>query len=88
VKIAQLRNQNYLRCSVLNSARRTATRIPSRDFVPWRFSDAGCPHAWMVSVFRHPKTCTKADMRHLFDHFVGAQQERLRDGQAERLGCS
>jgi len=27
-----------------------------------------------------------SDVADLFDHLVGAQQERLRDGQAERLG--
>ena len=31
-----------------------------RDFVPWRFSDAGCQNAWIVSAFRLPKTCTRA----------------------------
>jgi len=79
VKIALLRNQNYLRCSVLDSARRTATRIPSRDFVPWRFLDAGRPSASMVSAFRRPKTCTiAADAPQqnvsLFDHLVGAAE--------------
>src|SRR5713226_1044630 len=34
----------------------------SRDFVPWRFSDAGRRSAWIASSCRHPKTCTKADM--------------------------
>jgi hypothetical protein len=32
-----------------------------RDFVPWRFSDAGCPRVGMVSACRHPKTCTLPD---------------------------
>jgi len=32
----------------------------SRDFVPWRFSDAGRRSAWIASSCRHPKTCTKA----------------------------
>jgi SAM domain (Sterile alpha motif)/Adenylate and Guanylate cyclase catalytic domain len=32
------------------------------DFVPWRFSDAGCQNAWIVSAFRRPKTCTKGDI--------------------------
>jgi hypothetical protein len=37
-------------------------RCPTpRDFVPWRFSDAGCPSVGMVSACRHPKTCTFAD---------------------------
>ena len=34
----------------------------SRDFVPWRFSDAGRRTAWIASSCRHPKTCTGADM--------------------------
>ena len=29
--------------------------IPSRDFVPWRFSDAGCPSVWMASLSRRPR---------------------------------
>src|SRR5216683_2301271 len=31
----------------------------SRDFVPWRFSDAGRRSAWIASSCRHPKTCTE-----------------------------
>ncbi len=27
-------------------------RTTDRDFVPWRFSDAGCQRAWMVWTFR------------------------------------
>ena len=34
----------------------------SRDFVPWRFSDAGRRSAWIASSCRRPKTCTKADI--------------------------
>src|SRR5258705_9658182 len=33
----------------------------SRDFVPWRFSDAGRRSAWIASSCRHPKTCTPTD---------------------------
>ena len=33
----------------------------SRDFVPWRFSDAGRRSAWIASSCRHPKTCTTSD---------------------------
>jgi hypothetical protein len=29
-----------------------------RDFLPWRFSDAGRQSAWMVSACRRPKTWT------------------------------
>jgi hypothetical protein len=36
-----------------------AISVPtSRDFVTWRFSDAGRISAWMVSASRRPKTCT------------------------------
>ena len=34
----------------------------SRDFVPWRFLDAGRHSAWIASSCRHPKTCTQADI--------------------------
>jgi hypothetical protein len=32
----------------------------SRDFVHWRFSDAGRRSAWIASSCRRPKTCTQA----------------------------
>src|ERR1700731_1070115 len=35
----------------------------SRDFVPWRFSDAGRHSSWIASSCRHPKTCTESDIR-------------------------
>jgi hypothetical protein len=34
----------------------------SRDFVPWRFSDAGRPSMWRPRHCRRPKTCTIADI--------------------------
>jgi len=34
----------------------------SRDFVPWRFLDAGRKSAWKGSSCRRPKTCTGADI--------------------------
>jgi hypothetical protein len=37
--------------------RRTISR---RDFVPWRFSDAGRRSAWLDRCCRRPKTCTRA----------------------------
>ena len=40
--------------------RRTTHR---RDFVPWRFLDAGRRSAWIASLCRHPKTCTIPDVR-------------------------
>jgi hypothetical protein len=40
----------------------TAPPVPThRDFVPWRFSDAGRLSAWIGAAFRRPKTCTTAD---------------------------
>src|SRR5712672_1096850 len=41
----------------------------SRDFVPWRFLDAGYKSARIVSASRRPKTCTEAavDPRLLLD---------------------
>ena len=34
------------------------TERTSRDFVPWRFSDAGLRSAWIARRCRRPKTCT------------------------------
>src|SRR5712664_2770236 len=34
----------------------------SRDFVPWRFLDAGRHSAWKGSSCRRPKTCTDSDI--------------------------
>src|SRR4029450_4607615 len=34
--------------------------LTSRDFVPWRFSDAGRRCAGIASSSRRPKTCTRA----------------------------
>ena len=45
-----------------HSLRGTVGCPPNRDFVPWRFSDAGLSGARTVCVCRHPKTCTRADM--------------------------
>jgi hypothetical protein len=35
-----------------------------RDFVPWRFLDAGRHSAWKSSSCRRPKTCTLAHIRY------------------------
>jgi hypothetical protein len=46
-------------------ARRTASRIPSRDFLLWRFANAGPQAAEFAATSvtgRHPKTFTEADM--------------------------
>src|ERR1035437_1046034 len=45
-------------------ARRTASRIPSRDFLLWRFANAGPQAAEFAATSvtgRHPKTFTGAD---------------------------
>jgi hypothetical protein len=39
----------------------TPSSMPLRDFVPWRFLDAGRNTAWIVSASRRAKTCTRAD---------------------------
>ncbi len=44
-----------------HSTRCTAGCHTSRDFVPWRFSDAGRRSAWIASSCRRPKTYTKAE---------------------------
>src|SRR5882762_6042112 len=38
----------------------------SRDFVPWRFSDAGRRSAWIASSCRHPKTYTGTEVATTF----------------------
>jgi hypothetical protein len=40
------------------------TERTSRDFVPWRFSDAGRRSAWLDRRCRRPKTCTKGAVRY------------------------
>jgi hypothetical protein len=35
----------------------------SRDFVPWRFLDAGRLTPPNASSFRRPKTCTRSDVK-------------------------
>ncbi|HEX7499640.1 MAG TPA: hypothetical protein VF524_04965, partial [Polyangia bacterium] len=51
-------------------------RPTPRDFLPWRFSDAGSPSVGMASACRHPKTCTGTDScamvsRHLARSLIG-----------------
>src|SRR5712675_64634 len=45
-----------------HSTRCTAGCHTSRDFVPWRFSDAGRRSAWIASSCRCPKTYTTTDI--------------------------
>ena len=45
-----------------HSLRGTVRCPPNRDFVPWRFSDAGLSGARTVCVCQHPKTCTRTDV--------------------------
>src|ERR1700720_3766775 len=43
----------------------------SRDFVPWRFSDAGRPSRWRLRQCRRPKTCTQADLSAYYENRPG-----------------
>jgi hypothetical protein len=43
-------------------ARGTDAAPTFRDFVPWRFSDAGRPSRWRLCHRRRPKTCTNTDI--------------------------
>jgi hypothetical protein len=49
-----------------------------RDFVPWRFSDAGRTSAWIGSTFRRPKTCTEAAVGSGSPYFGSRPDDRLR----------
>ena len=46
----------------------------SRDFVPWRFSDAGRRSAWIASSSRRPKTCTTAAIQQLTSFCANIQR--------------
>ena len=61
-----------------HSARCTVGASSPRDFVPWRFSAAGCPSAGMVSQLRRPKTCTTRDSRSAKEYWArfGFRQQR------------
>ena len=45
----------------------TDSASPPRDFVPWRFSDAGLPACGAARHCRRPKTCTTAAIRRLLE---------------------
>ena len=49
-----------------------------RDFVPWRFLDAGRNTAWVASTSRRPKTCTRAVVRTPATHFPCASGTDIR----------
>jgi hypothetical protein len=56
-----LRNQSTSRRALARTRHVRAARPTertSRDFVPWRFSDAGLRSAWIARRCRRPKTCT------------------------------
>jgi hypothetical protein len=59
-----------------HSARCSAGCHTSRDFVPWRFLDAGQLSARVFHCCRRPKTSTNSDIRVLIDHLIGAPQNR------------
>ena len=51
-------------CPTLRPNPHSAAALPcstSRDFLPWRFSNAGRRNAWIASSSRRPKTCTEGD---------------------------
>ena len=45
----------------------TDSASPPRDFVPWRFSDAGLPACRAARHCRRPKTCTTAEILQLLE---------------------
>ena len=65
-----------------------ASQCPtSRDFVPWRFLDAGRRSAWIASSCRRPKTCTKSEVSAAYSITSSAEGKQCwRDVQAEHLG--
>src|SRR5216684_6816419 len=64
----------------LHSAGGTTGACPtSRDFVPWRFSDAGRRSAWIASSCRHPKTYTHSDIA----RFLRSPSRRSREARRE-----
>jgi hypothetical protein len=46
-----------------------------RDFVPWRFSNAGRISARLAHQRRRPKTCTNAEVGASIDHLVSPGQK-------------
>jgi len=59
---ASIQPQQARTCGKIPIAPAAPPLHTSRDFVPWRFLDAGRNTAWIVSASRRPKTCTKGDI--------------------------
>jgi len=57
---ASIQPQQAPTCGKIPITHAAPPTLTSRDFVPWRFSDAGRRSAWIASSCRHPKTCTLA----------------------------
>jgi hypothetical protein len=55
---ASIQPQQARTCGKIPIAHAAPPTLTSRDFVPWRFSDAGRRSAWIASSCRHPKICT------------------------------
>jgi hypothetical protein len=70
------RNRHCPKCQGAAAAPPSHT---SRDFVPWRFLDAGLPSAWMVLSSRRPKPAQTQTSYRLLDHLVGAGEKHRRD---------
>jgi hypothetical protein len=60
----------------------------SRDFVPWRFLDAGQLSVRSLLVAGVQKPAQQRKWSGLFDHLGGAHEERRRDREAKRFGGS
>ncbi len=60
-----------------DSTRCTAGCHTSRDFVPWRFSDAGRRSAWIASSCRRPKTYTRTEVRQM--SFLDPRRAKKKD---------
>jgi hypothetical protein len=53
----------------------------SRDFVPWRFLDAGRKSAWIVSSSQRPKTSTTGDIARPQTETLKAKKPRTMPGR-------
>jgi hypothetical protein len=52
-------------CLIPHSRSCTVGCHTSRDFVPWRFSDASCCRAWIASSCRRPRNLNKSCRKHV-----------------------